>query len=176
MPSADFCTPQPHLAVRSCHFVARVQISQGKTRDLRPNPAAYTHRHSWMTLGLKTNASSPMATRLVYGLCTSVRGFACSFLQIPPPGRHPCCSARSSCHRGLRGTFTPKSLPIFVSFHGYPAPVTALRAMPGARRVARAGRPARALARSVLMGSTWLRGLGMLRPYRIKLIADLHSP
>jgi len=29
---------------------------------------------------------------------------------------------------------------------------------------------------TVLMGSTWLRGLGMLRPYRIKLIADLHSP
>jgi hypothetical protein len=41
--------------------------------------------------------------------CSSDRSFAYSFLQIPPHDGHPCCSASSSHHQGLQGTFTPKS-------------------------------------------------------------------
>ena len=41
--------------------------------------------------------------------CSSDRSFAYSFLQIPPRGGHPCCSASSSHHQGLQGTFTLKS-------------------------------------------------------------------
>ena len=149
MPSADFCVP------RSTPFgedllLARSQISQGKARDLRPNPAAYTRHHSWMTSGLKTNASSPTATRLIYGSCSSVRGFACSFLQIPPRGGHPCCSARSSCHHGLRGDLHPQVTSQFTFAPWLTAPDKALRAMPGARRVAPAPFEAGAPTRSGL--------------------------
>ena len=133
MPSADFCTSQPHLAVRSCPK-ARVQISRGKTRDLPPKPDAYTHDHSRMTSDLGLNAPSSTAMRLVYASCSSVRGFACSFLQIPARAGHPCCSARSSCHQGLQGTFTPKSLPISVSFHGCQTTCTVHAASRHARR------------------------------------------
>jgi len=34
---------------------------------------------------------------LKYDFCASVRDFAFSFIQIPPHGEHPCCSADSSC-------------------------------------------------------------------------------
>jgi hypothetical protein len=44
----------------------------------------------------------------LFGVCSSGRRFAYSFLQIPPGGGHPCCSAGSSHHRGLRGTFHPQ--------------------------------------------------------------------
>jgi len=36
--------------------------------------------------------------------CSSDRSFAYSFLQIPPRGGHPCCSASSSHHQGLQSS------------------------------------------------------------------------
>ena len=72
---------------------------------------------------------------LTCGSCASGQEFAFSFLQIPPRDGHPCCSARSSCHQGLQGTYTLKSLPGQLSPHGCQRQSLALRAMPGARRV-----------------------------------------
>ena len=40
--------------------------------------------------------------------CSSGRKFAYSFLQIPPRGGHPCCSANNYCSHSLFGTFTLK--------------------------------------------------------------------
>jgi hypothetical protein len=104
--------------VRTCPIMARGQISQGKTRDLRPSSRRIYTQSFRMTSGSETNASLPTSTCLICASCASVRGFAFSFLQTPPRGGHPCCSARSSCHQGLQGTCTPKSLPGLLSLPG----------------------------------------------------------
>src|SRR6056297_2719141 len=71
-----------------------------------------------VTSGSEIRASSPTADRLVCDSCSSKRWFARSFLQTPPRGGSPCCSARGSCHQGPQGTSTPKSLPDSLSLAG----------------------------------------------------------
>ncbi|MGC9976732.1 MAG: hypothetical protein ABSC57_08490, partial [Syntrophales bacterium] len=43
-------------------------------------------------------AFSPRRGCLVCGCCSSGRNFAYSFLQIPRPPGHPCCSTNGSRH------------------------------------------------------------------------------
>ena len=69
--------------------------------------------------------------RLLSASCSSGQHFACGFLQIPPYDGHPCRSAnRSPCRVG-RG-LSPPSRPGRPPRRAGTAPVTALRAMPGA--------------------------------------------
>ena len=69
-----------------------------------------------MTIGLQVfMPPRPPADGLLCGSCSSGRDFAYSFLQTPPRGERPCCSAKSSGHYGLQGTYTPKPLPGSVS-------------------------------------------------------------
>ena len=95
------------------------QLSQGKTRDLRPIHPSHLRRLGPDDFGLRVLWPSrpPTAAPLCVS-CSSGRGFACSFLQIPPRGGHPCCSASGSRHQGPQGTFTPRSLPDSVSLLG----------------------------------------------------------
>ena len=46
MPSADFCLPRATPSGEVLPSMARAQISQGKARDLRPNPVASTRSRS----------------------------------------------------------------------------------------------------------------------------------
>jgi hypothetical protein len=73
---------------------------------------AYTRRIYVLTFRMVSGFESfgPLAQVRppLFGVCSSGRRFAYSFLQIPPRGEHPCCSAGSSHHRGLRGDFHPQ--------------------------------------------------------------------
>src|SRR6056297_2789369 len=67
---------------------------------------------------------------LVCDFCSSGRGFACGFLQIPPRDGHPCRPASGSRHQGPQRTFTSKSP---FGHHNQMDGACAPRALPGAR-------------------------------------------
>ncbi len=72
-----------------------------------------------MTVGFSAvRHLAPSSPCLICASCSSGRKFASSFLQTPPRGGCPCCSAWSSRHQGLQRTFTSKSLPGSVSLTG----------------------------------------------------------
>ena len=88
-----------------------------------------------MTFGFRCpTPPRPGSACLVCDSCSSGREFAYSFLQTPPRGGRPCCSARSSRHQGLQRTFTSKSLPGSVSLTGSQATCTVHVASRHARR------------------------------------------
>ncbi len=80
----------------------------------------------------------PPSDRLLCDSCSSGQSFAFSFLPAAPHRTTLAVQLGVPSHRGPQGTFTPKSLPEWLSPHGYSPAITAGRAMPGARRVARA--------------------------------------
>lgn len=109
MASADFCRPVP----TPCDAGSTRQTGRSP-RVMRVTFLPYTRRIYNPTLpddyrALKISAFSPGWDCLVCGFCSSGREFACSFLQIPPRGGHPCRPASGSRHQGPQGTFTPKS-------------------------------------------------------------------
>ena len=108
MASSDFCRPfgPPYnvpshwqddrpLRVRRATFLP-------STRRIYATPVR-------MTLGFRS--MRPLAHRRDASCdsCTSGQEFAFRFLRIPPRGRHPCGSARSSCHEGLQRDLHPPS-------------------------------------------------------------------
>ena len=110
LPSADFCAP------------IGLPLGSPSTRQARRSPRVrrvtflpyppHIHRAVPDDRGLRTpTLPRPTARCLTCDSCASGQNFAFSFLQIPPHDGHPCCSARSSCHQGLQGTCTLKSLP-----------------------------------------------------------------
>ena len=134
MASADFCQPIPApLDAGSTWQVGRPPRVRHATFTLMP--VAFTTVLSVQVSGFEDICLLTQYGRLLCDFCSSGQCFACGFLQIPPRGGHPCCSARSSCHQGLQGTFTLKSLPGRLSPSGCQRQSLALRAMPGARRV-----------------------------------------
>ena len=110
LPSADFCA------------LIGLPLGSPRTRQARRSPRVrrvtflpcppHIHRAVPDDRGLRTpTLPRPTARCLTCDSCASGQNFAFSFLQIPPHDGHPCCSARSSCHQGLQGTCTLKSLP-----------------------------------------------------------------
>lgn len=100
MASADFCRPIP----TPCDAGSTRQVDRSP-RVRRVTFLPHTRRIYSTTLpddyrALKIMASSPGWHCLVCDSCSSGWKFACSFLQIPPRGGHPCCSANSSRHQG----------------------------------------------------------------------------
>jgi hypothetical protein len=138
MASADFCLPIP------------TPLDDGSTRQADRPPRVrratfipYTRRIYFRTLpddywALDLRASSPGYGCLVYGSCSSGRDFAYSFLPTLPCGNAVAVQLvvpAIRVHRGL----APLSHPAVTTTAGT-APVTALRAMPGAHEE---GRPTR---------------------------------
>ncbi len=117
MASADFCRPIVTPRDVASPWAGR-QISQGKTRDFPPTYPPHIRRLDPNDIGLQVYAPPrPSRRRLVCGSCSSGQEFAfvhapalvALTLQIPPHDGHPCGSARSSCHQGLRRDFHPAS-------------------------------------------------------------------
>ena len=106
MASADFYSsitaPLGTASQKDVHPAAKLQISQGKTRNFPPTYPPHIRQLAPDDIGLRVSLPSrPASRRLVCDSCSSDQEFACSFLQILGRPRHPCCSARSSCHQGL---------------------------------------------------------------------------
>ena len=107
--SADFC---PSIATPRdpASLSADGQTSQGKTRDLHPTYPPHLRPPGPGGIGLWVSwPPRPPDGRLLCGSCASGQDFASSFLQTPPHGGCPCCSARSSRHQGLRRDLHPPS-------------------------------------------------------------------
>ena len=88
MGSADFS----QFVVTTANETA-CEISTLKVHALSPHlPATFTGTSSnFWTSSLFADLS--VFPSLICGSCSSGQGFAYSFLQIPPRGGHPCCSA-----------------------------------------------------------------------------------
>jgi hypothetical protein len=116
------------------------QISQGKTRDFPLVPAAYTSPGP-DAIGLRIpTPPCPPRQCLVCSLCSSGRGFACSFLPTRPRGRAVAVRLGVPSIKASRGLTPPSHFPLrFRS--AVIQRLSALRAMPGARRVAPGGYP-----------------------------------
>jgi hypothetical protein len=93
-------------------------------------PAASTSTDSVQVPGFEEVGLLTHCVRLLCDFCSSGQCFAFGFLQIPPRGGHPCRSANCSPCRANSG-LSPPSHPTATTRIGT-APVTALRAMPGA--------------------------------------------
>ena len=66
-------------------------------------PAAYTAMLSVQVSDFEDNRLLIQHDRLLCDFCSSGQRFACSFLQIPPRGGHPCRPANTSPCRVCRG-------------------------------------------------------------------------
>jgi hypothetical protein len=122
-------TPSPHLAMR---LALRQRDRPPRVRRVTFTliPAASTSAASVQASGFEDNGLLTHGGRLVCDSCTSGQCFASSFLQIPLRSGHPCRSANRSPCRAGRG-LSPPSHPATTTVTRT-APVTALRAMPGA--------------------------------------------
>ena len=130
MASADFCPPIPPPHDSGSQWqVDRYPRVMRATFTLIP--AAFTSAVSVQVLGFEDNGLLTHCDRLVCDFCSSGQCFAFSFLQIPPHDGHPCRSANRSPRRAGRG-LSPPSHPGRPPQRAGTAPVTALRAMPGA--------------------------------------------
>lgn len=114
MASADFYSsitdPLGTASQKDIRPSAKLQISQGKTRNFPPTDPPHLRQLAPDDIGLRVSLPSrPASHRLVCDSCASDREFACSFLQILSHPRHPCCLARSSCHQGLHRDSHPTS-------------------------------------------------------------------
>ena len=113
---------------------AREQISQGKTRDGHSIHPPHIRPASPDDMGLRVVVPSrPPALRLVCGSYSSGRSFACGFL----PTTHRCAAVAVQLGVPVikvpRGLAPPRHFPIRFRYR-LTAPVTALRAMPGAHK------------------------------------------
>jgi len=136
MASADFSLHRAGKVQAQCPaspFQALCEISQGKARDLRSIHPPHIrplgpecHRASGLLAPLPTSQTPPM--RFVF-LGPEL------YLQLPSrvsSRSYGCCSARGSRHSGPPGDSHPQVTSPLVFTSGLSAPVTALRAMPGA--------------------------------------------
>jgi len=123
MASADFCYPIPEpLDSGSTWQDSRSPRVRRVTFTFIP--AAFTAVFPVQVLGFKDIGLLTQYDCLICSFCSSGQCFACSFLQIPPHGRHPCCPANCSPCRASRGLSPPS----------HPTATTAVklvRAMPG---------------------------------------------
>ncbi len=145
MTSADFCSSIATL-LSVASPVADKQISQGKARDFIPIYPVHIRPVGPDGIGLRVFwPSRPPTSRLVCTSCSSGQEFAYSFLPTPPRGD------AVAVRLGVPAIKVPRGLP---SFKGHllvtsrfafaprlTAPSMALRAMPGAHRVARGSYP-----------------------------------
>jgi hypothetical protein len=129
MASADFCylinTPLDVSSTRQDNRPPRVRRA-----TFALMPAASTSAVSVQILGFTDHGLLTHGDRLLCDSCSSGQCFACSFLRISSHDKHPCRSANRSLCRADSG-LSPPSHPIATTRIGT-APVTALRAMPGA--------------------------------------------
>ena len=133
MASADFCPPIPPPHDGDSQWqVDRPPRVMCATFPLIP--AASTSAVSVQVSGFEDIGLLTHCDRLVCDSCSSGQCFACGFLQIPPHGGHPCRPANRSPCRVDRG-LTPPSHTATTTATAT-APVTALRAMPGAPKKA----------------------------------------
>ena len=136
-PSRRLAAPVAHLTTG-----ADRQVSQGKTRDLRPTYPPHIRPDPPGDIGLRVSrAPSPRSERLLCGSCSSGQDFACSCLQTPPRDDALAVRLTVPVTRARRG-LPPPSRPSRHHSETTSA-VMALRAMPGAHRVG--GRLAAAL-------------------------------
>ena len=138
------------LLLTSDHPSRNLSIPVAQGRSVRPPrvmrvtftliPAAFTSTPSVQVSGFEDNGLLTRCVRLVCDFCSSGQCFACGFLQIPPRNGHPCRPAnRSPCRVG-RGLAPPSHR--LATTTSRIAPVTALRAMPGAPPKKRDGQAA----------------------------------
>ena len=106
--SAAICQPIP-----TPYGAGSTRQADRLPRVIRATFPAYTRRIYVLTFRMVSGFESfgPLAQMgpPISAGCSSDRSFAYSFLQIPPPDGHPCCSASSSHHQGLQRTCTAKS-------------------------------------------------------------------
>ena len=102
MASADFS----QFVVTTANETA-CEISTHKVRALSLHvPATFTHTSSnFWTSSLVADLSVFLS--LICGSCPSGQRFAYSFLQIPPRGGHPCCSAMRFVVAYVRSGLSP---------------------------------------------------------------------
>ena len=102
MGSADFS----QFVVTTANETA-CEISTHKVRALSLHvPATFTHTSSnFWTSSLDADLSVFLS--LICGSCPSGQRFAYSFLQIPPHGGHPCCSAMRFVVAYVRSGLSP---------------------------------------------------------------------
>ena len=137
MASADFCPRIVHaltarLASRHASRSPRVRrvTFAPSTRRIYAAPVR-------MTSGFESFVPSrPPALRLVCGSCSSGRSFACGFLPTTPRGDAVAVRLGVPVIKVPRGLSPPRHFPIRFRYR-LTAPVTALRAMPGAHEVGR---------------------------------------
>ena len=94
-----------------------LSMTVAQRQTTRPPRVLRTHLHAYLcriyaaaSVQVSGFASIGLLTplrRLVSAGCSSEQRFACSFLQIPPHDRHPCCSANISPCRVCRGLTPP---------------------------------------------------------------------
>ena len=132
MASADFC---PSLAVPldPASLSADGQISQGKTRDLRPTYPPHIRPPSPGGIGLRVFLPPrPPDGRLLCGSCASGRGFACSFLPTTPRDDAVAVRLEVPATKTSRGLTPPSHFPVRFRSPVIQRQLMALRAMPGA--------------------------------------------
>ena len=114
--------------------VAREQISQGKARDGHSIHPPHIRRASPDDMGLRVFVPSrPPAMRLVCGSYSSGRSFACGFLPTTPRCVAVAVRLGVPVIKVPRGLAPPRHFPSRFRYR-LTAPVTALRAMPGAHK------------------------------------------
>ncbi len=132
-------------------------------------PAASTAAVSVQVSGFEDIGLLTHCGRLLCGSCSSGQCFACSFLRIPPRDGHSCRSAnRSPCR--VDSGLAPPSHPVTTTWTGT-APVTALRAMPGAPKTKKARNKVPGFCRQLLprvdqrqLAGRYLLGIGLVVP------------
>ena len=140
MASADFC-PSIVTPLGIASLSAGGQISQGKTRDLRPIHPPHIRPTDPGGFGLRVSLPPrPPDGRLVCGSCSSGRGFACSFLPTTPRDDAVAVRLEVPATMASRGLAPPSHFPVRFRSPVIQRQFTALRAMPGAQRKER-GKP-----------------------------------
>ena len=129
--SADFCSPIPSPLGAGSTWQAK-QISQGNSRDL-PAYACRIYVVAFRaSIGLWQSLLPHPATPPLSASCSSGQHFASGFLQIRSRPRHPCLWLTLPL-AGCVEDFHPQVVQSTTTVNRT-APVTALRAMPGAQQ------------------------------------------
>ncbi len=124
-PSQRLATP---LASRQTE-----QISQGKTRDLRPIYPPHLRPTAPGGIGLRVSwPPRPPDGRLLCGSCSSGRGFACSFLPTTPRDDAVAVRLEVPATKASRGLAPPSHFPVRFRSPVIQRQFMTLRAMPGA--------------------------------------------
>ena len=106
MPSADFCPPfMPPRSGTSTRQAGRSpRVLRMRFRPMCPSHLRQSLPDDYRTFGMLAPSSRDCC--LTCASCSSGRDFAYTFLQTPPRGGSPWCSASGSRHQGPQRTFT----------------------------------------------------------------------